>query len=129
MKKLFKLLVLLMFVAVVAAAVAAFVSRKKFEAMSDDEIRGFLANKLEGKVASDQLTSIQDAVIAGVRAKSGMADEDVVTEVADVAEELVEIADESADGATTTSKAKANKAAKKASEAIEAIVAVSDEGD
>lgn len=126
MKKLFKLLVLLMFVAVVAAAVAAFVSRKKFEAMSDEEIRGFLADKLEGKVASDQLTSIQDAVIAGVRAKKGSADRDVLAEVADVAEDLVEVADESVDTANATAKSTADGASQKASDVI---VALSDEAD
>ena len=129
MKKLFKLLVLLMLVGAVAAAVAAFVSRKKFEAMSDDEIRGFLADKLEGKVASDQLASIQDAVISGVRAKKGSADEEVVAEVAEVAEELAEIAGDSTAEITKTSKSKADNAAKKASDAIEAIVAVSGETD
>ena len=71
MMKLVKLLFLLVIVAVIAAAVAAVVSRKKFEAMSDDEIRAFLHDKLADKVADEQLTSIQDAVIGGVRARSG----------------------------------------------------------
>ena len=74
MKKLFTFLLLLMLVGAVAAAIAATASRKKFENMSDDEIREFLATKLEGKVSEEQVTSIQESVIAGVRARSGGGD-------------------------------------------------------
>ncbi len=94
MKKLFKLLFLVLFVAVVAAVVAAVVSRKKFESMSDEEIRAFLAEKLEGKVDEAQLAGIQDAVIAGVRARS--SNDHYADDVEAAVHDLEAVADEAA---------------------------------
>ena len=94
MKRFLKLMVLLIVVAAVAGVVASLVSRRKFMAMSDDEIRSFLAGKLEGKVDDDQLASIQDAVIAGVRARSGSATDHYVEDVTEAVEELEDLAAE-----------------------------------
>jgi hypothetical protein len=115
MKKLLKLILLLMLVAVVAGVVAAVVSRKKFEAMSDEEIRDFLASKLEGKVAADQLTSIQDAVIAGVRSRNGSKG-DIQVDMA-----LDDLADEV--------QASADTVGEKAAEVAEAIAEAADDAD
>ncbi|MGI9585065.1 MAG: hypothetical protein ACR2N7_05690, partial [Acidimicrobiia bacterium] len=83
MKKLFKVLVLLIVVGGVAAAVASYVSKKKLSAMSDDEIRAFLAGKLSGRMGEEQITSIQDAVISGVRARNGSSSDNYVDDVQD----------------------------------------------
>ncbi len=74
MKKLVKIVFLVALVGVVASVVASFVSNKKLSNMSDDEIRDFLAAKLSSKVGGDQLKSIQDAVIAGLRRSPNGAD-------------------------------------------------------
>ena len=97
MKKLLKLLFLLGLVVGVAGVVAAIVSRKKFESMSDEEIRAFLADKLDGKVDEAQLASIQDAVVAGVRART--PDDHYVEEVQEAVEELGDVAEEAAEEA------------------------------
>jgi predicted Ser/Thr protein kinase len=94
MKKLLKLVFLLVLVVGVAGVVAAIVSRKKFESMSDDEIRSFLAEKLDGKVDEAQLASIQDAVVAGVRARK--PSDHYVEEVQDAVHELGDVAEEAA---------------------------------
>ena len=136
MKKLFKLLFLLMLVGVIAAVVAAVVSRKKFENMSDEEIRDFLAAKLEGKVSDEQVASIQDSVIAGVRARSGSGDhyvEDVEDAVEDLTHVAEDIADDAGDAASDTADAASDKAAEagdKAAEIVAAVVEISeDDGD
>ncbi len=67
MKKLFKTMLLFVFIGAVAVVIASYVSKKKLESMSDDEIREFLAQKLDGKVGPEQLETIQNSVIAGVR--------------------------------------------------------------
>ncbi len=96
-----KFLKFLFWVVVIAAGVAvaaSIASKKKFAGMSDDEIRAFLADKLDGKVAADQLKSIQDAVIAGVRASgkaAPMADEDDKSDTSAAVE--ADSADEAAD--------------------------------
>lgn len=103
MKSFFKLIFVLLLVAVVAGVVASIASKKKLESMSDDEIREYLGAKLAGKVGDDQLATIQDAVISGVRGKKPEVDhyiEDVdeaMDELADVAEEA---AHEEAEAAT-----------------------------
>lgn len=107
MKKLFKAVLLLALVALVAAAVASYVSKKKLESMSDEEIREFLAQKLQGKVGDEQLESIQNSVIAGVRKTSAAVDdaeeaageaieaaEDAAEEAADAAAAVADAADE-----------------------------------
>jgi predicted Ser/Thr protein kinase len=95
MKKLFKLLFVLLLVGAVAAVVAAIVSRRKFESMTDDEIRGFLSEKLEGRVGEEQLASIQDAVVAGVRGRSAQPDH-YVEDVEEAVEELEDVAEDAA---------------------------------
>ncbi|RLE16983.1 MAG: hypothetical protein DRJ28_00250 [Actinobacteria bacterium] len=106
MKSFFKLIFVLLLVAVVAGVVASIASKKKLESMSDDEIREYLGAKLAGKVGDDQLATIQDAVISGVRGKKPEVDhyiEDVdeaMDELADVAEEAAEQQAEEAEAAT-----------------------------
>lgn len=80
--KFFKFLFWVVVIAAGVAVAASIASKKKFAGMSDDEIRAFLADKLDGKVAEDQLKSIQDAVIAGVRA-SGRASSSTADDMAD----------------------------------------------
>jgi len=67
MKKLFTALLLAIVIGVVAGIVASMMARKRLEAMTDDEIREYLAGKLDGKVDEDQLASIQKAAITGIR--------------------------------------------------------------
>ena len=69
MKKFLTTVLLLVLIGIVAGVAASLAARKRLEAMSDEEIRAFLAEKLEGKVGEDQLTTIQDATVAGVRKK------------------------------------------------------------
>lgn len=69
MKKFLTALLVIILIGVVAGIAASLAARKRLESMSDDEIRAFLADKLEGKVADDQLVTIQNATIAGVRKK------------------------------------------------------------
>ncbi len=99
MKKLFKAILVLAFVGLIAAAVASYVSKKKLESMTDEEIREFLAQKLAGKVGEEQLATIQDSVIAGVRKTQAAveASEDVVADAADTAESIAEDAADLAD--------------------------------
>lgn len=136
MKKFIKFVFLLLVVGVVAGAIASYVSKKKFESMSDEEIRDFLATKLEGKVGDDQLNSIQDAVIAGVRANQGATDgavdsvEDLAEDAQDAVEDATEAASDAAADAGDKAAAKAKDAGEKASQVIEAVVeVVEDAGD
>ncbi len=94
MKKLIKFVFLVIVVSVIAAVVASVVSKKKLAHMSDEEIRGYLASKLGGKVGEDQLGSIQDAVIAGVRRGSdvGVTATEYVEEVEEAVADLSEVA-------------------------------------
>ena len=99
MKKLIKIMFLVVFVSGVAAAVASVISKKKLVHMSDEEIRGYLSSKLEGKVGADQLGSIQDAVIAGVRrgTDAGTPSAEYVEEVEEAVADLADVAEEAAD--------------------------------
>jgi hypothetical protein len=74
MKKLLKTMFLMIVVGLVVAAVASYTSKKRLESKSDDEIREFLARKLDGKVGEEQLATIQNAVIGGIRGKSSAGD-------------------------------------------------------
>ena len=74
MKTLVKLLFITFVVGLIAAVVASIVSKKKLESMSDDEIREYLGVKLAGRVGDDQLVTIQDAVVSGVRGKRPSVD-------------------------------------------------------
>ena len=98
MKKLITLLFVVIVASVVAAAVASVISKKKLSTMSDEEIREFLAARIGTKVGEDQLASIQDAVIAGVRrgvAAQEAADDivsDTVESIGDSASDAAEVA-------------------------------------
>lgn len=96
MKAFFKFVFVLLIIGVVAGVVASVVSKKKLEAMSDDEIREFLGLKLAGKVGDDQLVTIQEAVISGVRGKQPSVDH-YIDEVADAIDDLEDVADDAAD--------------------------------
>lgn len=98
-KKLIKFIFLVIIVSAIAAVVASLVSKKKLAHMTDEEIRAYLASKLGGKVGEDQLGSIQDAVIAGVRrgADVGQTATEYVEEVEDAVADLSEVAKEAED--------------------------------
>ncbi|GMQ92784.1 MAG: hypothetical protein BMS9Abin12_0261 [Acidimicrobiia bacterium] len=98
MKSFFRFLFVLLIVGAVAAVVASIVSKKKLESMSDDEIREYLSIKLSGKVGDEQLGTIQDAVLTGVRGKKPAADHytDDVDDTMDDAGDEAEEADEEA---------------------------------
>lgn len=91
MKKLLKLVLFVLLLAVLAGAVASYLSRKRFESMSDEEIRDMLASKLDGRVSDEQLVSIQDSVIAGVRGKRPADDDHYVEDVQHAVEDLTEV--------------------------------------
>lgn len=99
MKKFLTTILLLVLIGVVAGVAASLAARRRLEAMSDEEIRAFLADKLEGKVGEDQLTTIQDATVAGVRKKlKGPATEEAEADAATDDDEPVEDdADDNAD--------------------------------
>ncbi len=105
MRKFVKVVLLLLIVGAVAAAVASYVSRKKLSSMSDDEIREFLSGKLNGKIGEDQITSIQDAVIAGVRARNGSSGDHYVEDVREAVEDLTDVAEDAAEAAGDTAEA------------------------
>jgi sensor domain CHASE-containing protein len=123
MKKLFKAILVLAFVGIVAAAVASYVSKKKLESMSDEEIREFLAQKLQGKVGDDQLETIQNSVIAGVRKTTAAMDsaedaaDGVVDATKDAVDEAVDSAKSAADDAVDAVKGAADATGDKAADA------------
>ncbi|GMR02735.1 MAG: hypothetical protein BMS9Abin20_1082 [Acidimicrobiia bacterium] len=90
MKKLIKIILWASVVCVVVSVAVSFVSKRKLSQMSDDEIRAFLSSKLGGKVGEDQLASIQDAVIAGVRKGSNAPAvvDDLIEDVDDVVSDV-----------------------------------------
>ncbi|KAA3640623.1 MAG: hypothetical protein DWP92_02655 [Armatimonadetes bacterium] len=88
MKKLLKIVMLMLVVGAVAGAVASFIAKKRLETMSDDEIRAYLASKLEGRVGQEQLATIQEATVAGIR--KGRASTDAVTTITQRATETAE---------------------------------------
>jgi len=96
MKAFFKFVFALLIIGAVAGVVASIVSKKKLEAMSDDEIREFLGLKLSGKVGDDQLVTIQEAVISGVRGKQPSVDH-YIDEVAEAMDELEDVVDDASD--------------------------------
>lgn len=120
MKKLIKLVFVLLFLAMIAGAVASYLSKKRFEAMSDDEIRDMLAAKLGDRVSEDQLTSIQDAVVSGVRARKPSSEDHYVEDVQHAVEDLTELAHDVEEVAEEQG-ASASEAGKKGAEAIDAI--------
>jgi hypothetical protein len=102
MKKFLTAVLMLILIGVIAGVAASLAARKRLEAMSDDEIRAFLADKLEGKVAEEQLATIQDATVAGIRKKvkgpvvdtDDAAVDEVEADVADADEPETEDADD-----------------------------------
>lgn len=127
MKKLFKAVLLLAFVGLVAAAVASYVSKKKLESMSDDEIREFLAQKLEGKVGDEQLETIQNSVIAGVRKTTAAVDsaeeaaDDAIDAAKDAADDAADAAKDAADDAADAAKDAVDAASESAADAKDAV--------
>ena len=93
MKSFFKFVFVLFVISVVAAVVASIVSKKKLESMSDDEIREYLGLKLAGRVGEDQLVTIQDAVVSGVRGKRPVTDH-YVEDVEEAMDGLDHVAEE-----------------------------------
>lgn len=93
MKSFFKFVFILFVISVIAAVVASIVSKKKLESMSDDEIREYLGLKLAGRVGEDQLVTIQDAVVSGVRGKQPVTDH-YVEDVEEAMDGLDHVAEE-----------------------------------
>lgn len=114
MKALFKLLFITFVVGLIAAVVASIVSKKKLESMSDDEIREYLGVKLAGRVGDDQLVTIQDAVVSGVRGKRPSVDH-YIEDVEDAMEDLDRVEEEAA------AEAIAEESEQDALEAVEAV--------
>ena len=106
MKSFFKFVFVLLLIGAVAGVIASVVSKKKLESMSDDEIRDYLSAKLAGKVGDEQVATIQNAVISGVRGKKPVVDhyledvEEAMDELADVADEVEEEAAEAVAAST-----------------------------
>jgi biopolymer transport protein ExbB/TolQ len=116
MRRLFslKILILVLLAAGIGAMVALVVNQKqKFAAMSEEEIRAYLDQKLAGRMSEDQVTQIQDAVVSAVK---GVAEavEDAQEAVTEAAEAIAEVAEEVAE-----EQAAAEEAAEE--EAVEAI--------
>ena len=93
MKKLMKLVLVALVVGLIAAVVASILSKKKLESMSDDEIREYLGLKLSGRVGEDQLVTIQDAVVSGVRRKKAVTDH-YIEDVEEAMDDLDELSEE-----------------------------------
>jgi hypothetical protein len=122
MKKLIKLLLVVIVASVIAAAVASAISKKKLSGMSDEEIRDFLASKIGTKVGDDQLASIQDAVIAGVR-RGVAAQKAAENDAADVSDAESDVSDV----ASNVQDESAAAAGEAAAAVIDAAAAVVDE--
>jgi hypothetical protein len=88
-----KLVFVGLIVGLVAAVVASVISKKKLESMTDDEIREYLGLKLQGRVGDDQLVTIQNAVVSGVRGKRASTDH-YIEDVEEAMDELDEVADD-----------------------------------
>jgi len=71
MSKLFKLLLLLAIAIGIGVGVAKLNEQKQmFLAMTEEEQRAFLADKIGSKVPEEKLAEIQDAVISAVNGKA-----------------------------------------------------------
>jgi hypothetical protein len=115
MKTFIKLLFITFVVGLIAAVVASIVSKKKLESMSDDEIREYLGVKLAGRVGDDQLVTIQDAVVSGVRGKRPSVDH-YIEDVEDAIDDLDLVEEEA------VAEVMAEESAQEALEAVEAVV-------
>jgi hypothetical protein len=102
MKMFLKLVFVGLIVGLIAAAVASVISKKRLASMSDEEIREYLGLKLAGRVGDDQLVTIQNAVVAGVRGKQAATDH-YIEEVEEAMEELDEVAEEAQEAAEEAS--------------------------
>jgi len=72
MSKFMKLLIVLIVAIGIGVGVAKLnEQRHKFMAMTEDEQRAFLAEKLGAKMPPDKLEEIQDAIISAVSARAG----------------------------------------------------------
>ena len=72
MKKLIKLLILLAIAVGIGVAVGkANEMKQKFLAMSEEEQRAFLKEKIGDKVPEEKLAEIQDAIIEGISKARG----------------------------------------------------------
>ena len=98
MKMFLKLVFLGLIVGLIAAAVASVISKKRLASMSDEEIREYLGLKLAGRVGDDQLVTIQNAVVSGVRGKQAATDH-YVEEVEEAMDDLDELAEEAQEAA------------------------------
>lgn len=115
MKTFIKLLFITFVVGLIAAIVASIVSKKKLESMSDDEIREYLGVKLAGRVGDDQLVTIQNAVVSGVRGKRPSVDH-YIEDVEDAMDDL-DLVEEAA-----AAEVVAEESAQETLEAVEAVV-------
>jgi sensor histidine kinase regulating citrate/malate metabolism len=75
MKKLIKIIFLLLVFGVFIAALAMAMSKKKLAAMTPDEIRSFLEERVGDKVTAEQLNAIQTAVVGAVHGHSSSDDQ------------------------------------------------------
>lgn len=72
MRKYFKVLLILAFLIGVGVGISMMAEQKqRFLAMSEEEQRSFLADKIGNKVSGEKLVEIQDAVIKAVNGKRG----------------------------------------------------------
>ena len=115
MKTFIKLLFITFVVGLIAATVASIVSKKKLESMSDDEIREYLGVKLAGRVGDDQLVTIQNAVVSGVRGKRPSVDH-YIEDVEDAMDDLDLVEEEAA------AEVVAEESAQETLEAVESVV-------
>ena len=85
----------LLFLAAAAMAVSALINMKReWELLSESEIRDRLSQKLDGRVADEQVEVIQDKVVTYLKGPSFIDEavtsaEDVTTDVADAAAEAI----------------------------------------
>ena len=72
MGKLIKVLILLALAIGIGVAVSKMLEMKQeFMAMTEEEQRDFIANKIGDKVPEEQLAEIQDGIVSAVNAKKG----------------------------------------------------------
>ena len=72
MRKLVRFAVLLLIIVGIGVVINKLQAQKEmFLAMTEEEQRQFLADKIGGKVPEEKLAEIQDAVISGIRGKKG----------------------------------------------------------
>ena len=72
MRKLIRFAVLLLIIVGIGMAVTKLQEQKeRFMAMTEEEQRQFLADKIGDKVPEEKLAEIQDAVVAGIKARKG----------------------------------------------------------